>query len=106
MARGVLDVAENKLKELSADDILDSLGLARKTQQVSWLWPAIGGVAVGLAAGVAIGFAFAPKRGEELREELGEKWKSRDYSGLAETAKGAVTAAQRQATGNRPGTNA
>jgi hypothetical protein len=101
----MLDVAEKKLQHLSADDILDSLGLVRKSEQLSWVWPAIGGVAVGLAAGVALGLAFAPKRGQELREELGDKWKARDLSGLAETARGAVASAQRSATGNRPGSS-
>jgi hypothetical protein len=103
MAQGLLGLADNGLKQLSADDILDSLGLVRKTQQTSWLWPAIGGVTIGLAAGIALGMAFAPKRGEELRGELGEKWKSRDYAGMADTARSAVTSAQRQVTGNRTG---
>lgn len=85
------------MKDFSADDILDSLGLVRKSQQASLLWPVVGGVALGLCAGVAIGMAFAPKPGAELRNELGEKLKDRDYRGVAETARQAVSDARSQA---------
>jgi hypothetical protein len=73
-----------------ADDLLDSLGLMRKSDQASWIWPALGGVAVGLCAGVALGMALAPRPGRELRAQLGEKWRSGDLTGMAETARGAV----------------
>jgi hypothetical protein len=86
--------ARDMTKDFSADAILDSLGLARKSQQSSWLWPAVGGVAVGLCAGVAIGMAFAPKRGSELRNEVSEKLKAGDLTGLKETARSSIAEAR------------
>ncbi len=80
------------MRHIDADEILESLGLARKSQQTSWLWPALGGLGLGLLCGVAIGAAYAPKKGSELREELGGKIKNRDYAGIAETARGAINA--------------
>jgi len=89
MERGIVEGLQDA-GELTANEILDALGLVRKADQPLWLWPALGGLVIGLFAGVGLGLAFAPRRGDELRRELGEKLKARDYAGLAESAKSAI----------------
>jgi len=83
-------IGKNAIEKLNTDEILDSLGLMRKSEEGSWLWPALGGVCVGLLCGVGLGLAFAPKKGSELRDEIGGKLKNRDFAGIGETARNAI----------------
>jgi hypothetical protein len=87
---------------LDANEILESLGLMRKSQQSSWLWPALGGLGFGLICGAALGLAFAPDKGSQLRKDIAGKLKDKDFAGLGETARNAVRGAQgSETTGGR-----
>lgn len=60
------------LRHLNRDDILASVGLARKGNY-DWIAPAIGFFTAGIALGAGIGLLLAPKPGRELRNELQQK---------------------------------
>jgi len=84
MARGhTWDSRSTLSRHASADDLLDRLGLIRKSDQIDWLWPALGGVAVGLVSGLALGMALAPRKGTELRREIAERLKTREKAAVA-----------------------
>ena len=78
---------EEFVRSLDSDEVLDGLGLMRKSDESSSVWPLVGGVCLGLLCGVAIGFSFAPKKGTEWRGEVADKFKNRDFRGLAESAR-------------------
>lgn len=53
-----------------ADEMLDMLGLEKKTGARDWLLPSVGLFAIGVLFGVGVGMLFAPKEGRKLREDL------------------------------------
>jgi len=67
------DRARDAFRNFSGDDILDTLGLVRRSQQSGWWWTALSGLGIGILVGVGVGLAFAPTKGSELRGTLGEK---------------------------------
>ncbi len=72
----VLDLMKQASKFLSAietpstDDLLDRIGLQRKQSNVL---PAIATFGVGMLVGAAAGVLFAPKSGQETREDLSKR---------------------------------
>jgi hypothetical protein len=61
------------LQDIDRDDILGAIGLEeRKNPWLSALGT-FGVFALGCLVGAGIGLAFAPKSGEELRSELGDR---------------------------------
>jgi gas vesicle protein len=60
----------NSLRDLSKDDILDSVGLQTKSSPMPGILGAFG---VGMLVGAGIALLLAPKAGNELRDDLREK---------------------------------
>jgi gas vesicle protein len=56
------------------DDILELIGLERKSSLLGAVLPAIGLLAVGAAVGAGIGLAFAPASGRRFRQEVSDKF--------------------------------
>lgn len=63
------------LRNLDRDDLLETLGLQRRGN-VDWVVPAVTALGVGLLVGAGLGLLFAPKSGNELREDLRERLQS------------------------------
>jgi hypothetical protein len=64
------------LKNLKKKDILHSIGLAEH-DPVAKLFGGLGFFTLGVLFGWGVGVLFAPKRGEEIRAQLGEALKRR-----------------------------
>jgi hypothetical protein len=72
------------ISELTKDDILSALGLsARRSPSEQWLGAA-GIFGVGLLIGAGVALLLAPKSGQGLREDLGERFR-RARNGEAES---------------------
>jgi hypothetical protein len=65
------------LQDLDRDDVLETLGLQERRSGVATTLGTIGIFALGCLVGAGIGLAFAPKSGDELRNELGDKVRRR-----------------------------
>ncbi len=65
-----------KLRKLDRDDLLHRIGLAEHTP-TSDLLTGLGLFAVGVLVGAGLGLMFAPKRGDEMRQLVGDAWKNR-----------------------------
>jgi hypothetical protein len=50
--------------------VLDRLGLEHKRSTMELVLPALGIFGAGIAVGAALGIMFAPKRGDELRNDI------------------------------------
>jgi hypothetical protein len=61
------------LQDLDRDDVLDAIGLQERRSGWTTAFGSIGIFALGCLVGAGIGLAFAPKSGDELRNELGDK---------------------------------
>ncbi|HUJ25573.1 MAG TPA: YtxH domain-containing protein [Myxococcales bacterium] len=61
------------LQDIDKDDILEAIGLEERSSAWSSALSTIGIFALGCLVGAGIGLAFAPKSGEEFRNELGER---------------------------------
>lgn len=95
MIKGLKNIGEH----IDSDELLESLGLRRADEGPSWIWPAVGGIGIGILCGMAIGMAFAPKRGTELRHDIADKIRRRDYEGLGRQAREMVN----ETRGSTPG---
>lgn len=62
----------NDLKNLKLDDVFHAIGVQRRSESGNFL-PVVGAFAVGTAIGGLLGLLLAPKSGEELRKDIGEK---------------------------------
>lgn len=62
-----------KMFGYDVDDVLELVGLERKTTFFGALLPSMGLLVVGAVVGVGIGLAFAPSSGQRLREGVGAK---------------------------------
>lgn len=56
--------------ESSVNTLLDRLGLEQKRSTMDVLLPSLGIFGAGIAVGAALGVLFAPKRGDEIRDDL------------------------------------
>jgi hypothetical protein len=65
----------NDLRDLDKDDILSALGLASKPTTSERLLGTLSIFGVGLLVGAGAALLFAPKSGQELREDLGERFR-------------------------------
>ena len=63
----------NDLRELSKEDLLSALGLTSKPSTSERLLGALGIFGVGLLVGAGAALLLAPKSGEALRADLGER---------------------------------
>lgn len=63
------------LRKLDRDDLLDIIGLQRKST-TDWIAPTLGALSVGILLGAGLGLLFAPKAGSELREDLTKRIQS------------------------------
>ena len=61
------------LSDLSKDDILSVLGLAAKPSATERLLGTVGVFGLGLLIGAGAALLLAPKSGQGLREDLGER---------------------------------
>jgi len=61
------------LQDIDRDDILEAIGLQERRSAWAATFGSIGIFALGCLVGAGIGLAFAPKAGNELRTDLGEK---------------------------------
>ena len=61
------------LQDIDRDDVLESLGLQQRRGAVASTLGTLGIFVLGCLVGAGIGLAFAPKSGDELRNELGDK---------------------------------
>lgn len=95
MMKGIRKMGEN----VDTDELLEALGLRRADEGASWIWPALGGVGIGILCGMALGMAFAPKRGTELRHDIADRIRRRDYEGLGHQAREMVS----ESRGSTPG---
>ncbi|WP_168210831.1 YtxH domain-containing protein [Persicimonas caeni] len=57
----------------SVNSLLDRMGLEQKRSTMEVILPALGIFGAGMAVGAALGVLFAPKRGEEIRSDLGSQ---------------------------------
>jgi hypothetical protein len=61
------------LQDIDRDDVLEAIGLQERDSFWGTAFGTIGIFALGCLVGAGIGLAFAPKAGNEFRNELGEK---------------------------------
>ncbi len=77
------------LQDIDKDDVLEALGLEERTSPGATAFGTIGIFALGCLVGAGIGLAFAPKSGEEFRNELGERMRKKaDEMGVGEQFQG------------------
>ncbi len=65
-----------KLRNMDRDDVLEMMGLERSTPAGDF-FTGLGLFAVGMLVGAGLGLLFAPKRGEEIRNQMSEAWRNR-----------------------------
>lgn len=65
-----------KLRNMDRDDLLELVGLERSSPTGDF-FTGLGLFAVGMLVGAGLGLLFAPKRGEEIRNQMSEAWRSR-----------------------------
>lgn len=66
----------NDLRDLSKDDVLSALGLTSKPSTSERLLGALSIFGVGLLVGAGAALLLAPKSGEALRSDLGERFRN------------------------------
>jgi hypothetical protein len=62
-----------QIKNLSGDEVLAALGLARRQSALSATLISLGLVTLGIALGAGTALLAAPKSGRDLRRELGDR---------------------------------
>ena len=66
----------NDLRDFSKDDVLSALGLTSKPSSSERLLGALSIFGVGLLVGAGAALLLAPKSGEALRTDLGERFRN------------------------------
>lgn len=64
---------KNPLVDLNSDRLLQMIGLQTRRSVAATLLPSLGMFGVGLLTGAGLGLLFAPRKGSEMRRELGTK---------------------------------
>lgn len=64
-------------------DILHSMGLETRKETWEYVLPALGIFGAGMMLGAGLGLLFAPKRGEETREELARRVRAKSEKDYA-----------------------
>jgi hypothetical protein len=73
------------LQDIDRDDVLEQLGLQERTSMMATAFSTVGVFALGLLVGAGIGLAFAPKSGEEFRNELSDRMRRKaDEMGMGD----------------------
>jgi hypothetical protein len=65
---------------IDRDEILRRMGLEERTPAGD-VFTGLGLFAVGILVGAGLGLMLAPKRGNEMRQMVGEAWKNRGRAG-------------------------
>jgi len=68
-------MALSDFRNISKDDILAALGLETRHTTGDRLMSGLLMMGVGLAVGIGIGMLIAPKSGEEMRDDLGRRYR-------------------------------
>jgi gas vesicle protein len=55
------------------DDVLELVGLQRRSSVIGAVIPAVGFVAIGAVIGAGVGLLFAPSSGRRLRQDMTER---------------------------------
>lgn len=63
----------SEIRDLSKEDVLAAFGLATKPSTAGQLFGSLGLFATGLLVGAGVALLLAPKSGQDLREDLGQK---------------------------------
>jgi hypothetical protein len=66
----------NDLKKMDKDDLLNMIGLETRKETTDYLLPALGAFTAGVLLGVGVGLMLAPKPGNELRNDLRNRFQS------------------------------
>jgi hypothetical protein len=66
----------NELRDFSKDDVLSALGLTSKPSTSDRLLATLSIFGVGLLVGAGAALLLAPKSGEALRSDLGERFRN------------------------------
>jgi hypothetical protein len=75
------------LQDMDKDDVLEAIGLEERSSGWSTALGTMGIFALGCLVGAGIGLAFAPKSGEEFRNELGDRMRRKaDEMGINQDA--------------------
>jgi hypothetical protein len=74
------------LSDIDKDDVLEAIGLEERSSPWVTAFGTIGIFALGCLVGAGIGLAFAPRSGEEFRNELGDRMKKKadELGGVAQ----------------------
>jgi gas vesicle protein len=85
------------IRDLSKDDILAALGLSTKPSTAARLLGTMGTFGVGLLVGAGVALLLAPKSGEDLREDIGQRIRSfrEDAADAAASAASSATSSLR-----------
>jgi hypothetical protein len=67
-------------KYLDREEMLKRIGLEQRSPTGD-VFTGLGLFAVGVLVGAGLGLMFAPKRGDEMRQLVGEAWKGRGRQG-------------------------
>lgn len=71
---GINDLKD--LKKMDKDDLLHMIGLETRKDTTDYLLPALGAFTVGVLLGVGVGLMLAPKPGNELRNDLRNRFQT------------------------------
>ncbi len=69
------------LRKLDKDDLLSAMGL-EESNPAGDFFTGLGLFAVGLLVGAGLGILFAPKRGSEMREQVGDVIRNRSRDAM------------------------